>query len=196
MTKKEIQDIRPGDIIFNMSKREAYKIQEVHEGYVTYEGVPHAGSFPKTSLEKWDMVSLMRDREEPQTKEEETGKEVELTHFEGELFSVISDFWQSYMKGEEVNVVNFVKEHSPSLLEAAHEWSEEDERMVESINLVFDAAAEHNIASEDKTLYKMRAWLKTPHQWKPSEEDKKELKEAIEVLDESIKSLRFNLEKL
>lgn len=40
------------------------------------------------------------------------------------------------------------------------EWSEEDYKIIESINTVFDACAEKNIATEETTLYKLRAWLK------------------------------------
>lgn len=40
-------------------------------------------------------------------------------------------------------------------------WSEEDYKMIESINMVFDACAEKNIATEETTLYKLRAWLKS-----------------------------------
>ena len=41
------------------------------------------------------------------------------------------------------------------------EWSEEDEKIIESINMVFDMCAAKNIATEETTLYKLRAWLKS-----------------------------------
>jgi len=40
-------------------------------------------------------------------------------------------------------------------------WSEEDEKIIESINMVFDMCAAKNIATEETTLYKLRAWLKS-----------------------------------
>ena len=68
------------------------------------------------------------DKVEP--KKEDTS---ELTPFEAELFSMMSDAWQGYQLGEEVNIVEIVKEHSSELLERAneqsHAWSEEDEQI-------------------------------------------------------------------
>ena len=45
--------------------------------------------------------------------------EEELSEFESELYSTISDVWQDYMLDKEVNLVDTVKEHSNSLLELA-----------------------------------------------------------------------------
>lgn len=40
-----------------------------------------------------------------------------LTDFENELYYVISSFWQTWVIEEEINIKEFVKEHSPQLLE-------------------------------------------------------------------------------
>ena len=45
--------------------------------------------------------------------------EEELTEFESGLFSAFSDGWQQYLGGEEVNVVEWAKEHSTELLSLA-----------------------------------------------------------------------------
>ena len=68
--------------------------------------------------------------------------EPELSDFESELFTIISEFWQSYMLGEEVDVAKFVKEHSSELLGVVEhkpaEWSEEDERNLNTIvNVIY-----------------------------------------------------------
>ena len=69
-------------------------------------------------------------------------------------------------------------------------WSEEDYKMIESINMVFDMCAAKNIATEETTLYKLRAWLKSlperinllPRQeW--SEEDENMLKTIFDSLE-------------
>jgi uncharacterized membrane protein YgaE (UPF0421/DUF939 family) len=44
---------------------------------------------------------------------------IELTDFESALFTAFSDAWQQYLRGEEVNVAQWAKEHSAELLEAA-----------------------------------------------------------------------------
>lgn len=49
----------------------------------------------------------------------EKDKREELTEFESGLFSAFSDGWQQYLGGEEVNVVEWAKEHSPELLSLA-----------------------------------------------------------------------------
>jgi len=53
-------------------------------------------------------LSLVKREEDP-----------DLNEFEAELFTTFSDIWQSYLVGEEVNVAEVVKEHSPELLERA-----------------------------------------------------------------------------
>ena len=48
-----------------------------------------------------------------------TDKELELSGFESELFTVTSFFWQRYSRGEEINLAEFAKEFAPQLMEAA-----------------------------------------------------------------------------
>jgi len=54
-----------------------------------------------------------------------TEKEVELSGFESELFTVTSFFWQRYIRGEEISLAEFAKEFAPQLMEAAIQeiWS-------------------------------------------------------------------------
>ena len=62
---------------------------------------------------------------------------------------------EAYEKGYSLGYENGRNEHQPA------EWSEEDCKIIESINTVFDMCAEKNIATEETTLYKLRAWLKS-----------------------------------
>ena len=62
----------------------------------------------------------------------EEKKEIELTPFESELFSTISEVLQRYLLGEEVNIAKVVKEHSEYLLKLAKEensWISADENV-------------------------------------------------------------------
>ena len=43
----------------------------------------------------------------------------DLTDFESKLYSMISDVWQDYMLGNEVNLVQVVKENSTDILKSA-----------------------------------------------------------------------------
>ena len=45
--------------------------------------------------------------------------DVILSDFEAALFSAFSDAWQTYLHGEDVNVVEWAKEHAPELLRVA-----------------------------------------------------------------------------
>lgn len=62
MTQEEIDKLQIGDVIFDMSKKEAYHLVKIEDGCVYYEGTPHWGSIPKRNLLDWNIVSLMRDR--------------------------------------------------------------------------------------------------------------------------------------
>jgi GNAT superfamily N-acetyltransferase len=73
------------------------------------------------------------------------------------------------------------------------EWSDEDYKIIESINMVFDMCAAKNIATEETTLYKLRAWLKhlperinlqPKQEW--SDDDKTRLKVIKEELERFI----------
>ena len=79
-----------------------------------------------------DKLYLMQGEQMPAIKlERDDNGEAVLTPFEAELFSMMSEAWQGYSFGEEVNIAKIVKEHSKELLEIANEqkpaWSEEDE---------------------------------------------------------------------
>jgi hypothetical protein len=70
--------------------------------------------------------------------EQEDDSELTLTDFESVLFSAFSDAWQEYLSGKTVNIAKWTREHSAELLEVARkqkptDWSEEDERMLDSI---------------------------------------------------------------
>lgn len=79
---------------------------------------------------------LYNDKDVP----EDNFGEIELSEFESELHTVLSYFWQSYQRGEEVNLADFVKEHSEDLLsiarkeftEEAVQWIREHQETVET----------------------------------------------------------------
>lgn len=47
--------------------------------------------------------------------------DIEFTAFENALFSAISDLWQDYMLGKEINITKWVKEHSAELSQIIQE---------------------------------------------------------------------------
>jgi hypothetical protein len=66
MTEVEYNNMRPGDVIFNLKNKDAHIVKEVCDGFVRWED---GGSTPSRYLKGWDYVSLMREREEaPNTK--------------------------------------------------------------------------------------------------------------------------------
>ena len=94
---------------------------------------------------EWDAKQnkLKKIKQKPAIKIEldDNGESV-LTPFEAELFSMMSEAWQCYSFGEEVNIAKIVKEHSIELLERANEqkpaWTEEDEKMYRGLhNLIY-----------------------------------------------------------
>lgn len=54
-----------------------------------------------------------------ESEEQNSSQDTELTGFESALFTAFSYAWQSYLRGEEVNVAQWAKENSAELLEAA-----------------------------------------------------------------------------
>ena len=115
-------------------------------------------------------------------------EDIELTEFEGALYTTFSDIWQDYMLGKEINVVDFVREHSDELLNIANkqkptEWSDEDERLRKSCiahiedeleRIRNDKYGHSEIISDLKESCRERIkWLKSirpQNTWKPSEE--------------------------
>lgn len=71
MTAKEIQNLREGDVIFDIEKSVGYHISKVHEGYVEYTDGVGAGSIPTKHLLRWNYISLMREREENWSEEDQ-----------------------------------------------------------------------------------------------------------------------------
>lgn len=59
MTETEYNNMRPGDVIFNMTERKAYIVKSFDEGSVKWED---GGSTPSKYIKRWDYVSLMRER--------------------------------------------------------------------------------------------------------------------------------------
>ena len=62
MTEVEYNNMRPGDVIFNLKNKDAHIVKEVCDGFVRWED---GGSTPSKYLKGWDYVSLMREREKP-----------------------------------------------------------------------------------------------------------------------------------
>lgn len=56
--------------------------------------------------------------QKPVVTHDENGDAI-LSDFEAALFSAFSDAWQTYLNGENVNVVEWAKEHAPELLRVA-----------------------------------------------------------------------------
>lgn len=71
MTAKEVQNLREGDVIFDIEKSEGYHISKVHEGYVEYTDRVGVGSIPTKHLLRWNYISLMREREPVEWTEED-----------------------------------------------------------------------------------------------------------------------------
>lgn len=72
MTAKEIQNLREGDVVFDIEQNKGYHISKVHEGYVEYTDNVGTGSIPTKHLLHWNYVSLMREREEERSEEDQT----------------------------------------------------------------------------------------------------------------------------
>ena len=65
------------------------------------------------------------DAEKKELKKIGQEEDAELTDFESALFSAFSDAWQEYLRGEEVNVAKWAREHSAELLEVVREQKPE-----------------------------------------------------------------------
>lgn len=112
----------------------------------------------------------------------------ELTPFEAELFSMMSDAWQGYLRGEDVNITKIVKEYSSELLERANEqkptvWSEKDETIANALT----KAANDNVLYGYVGKSKLLEWLKSlkdrvqpKQEW--SEEDEYNVAFIVETL--------------
>lgn len=71
--------------------------------------------------------------------EQNSIQDTELTGFESALFTAFSYAWQSYLRGEEVDVVQWVKDCSKDLLEAAECQQEQQEIDLEKFTKKMDA---------------------------------------------------------
>ena len=129
-------------------------------------------------------------------------EDIELTEFEDALYTTFSDIWQDYMLGKEINVVDFVREHSDELLKIANkqkptEWSDEDERLRKSCiahiedeleRIRNDKYGHSEIISDLKESCRERInWLESlrpQNRWKPSDEQMKALNEALCHVDD------------
>ena len=63
MTQKEIDAIRPGDVIYDIRQNKGYHIINKESGWVQYEDHVGSGTIPLIKVLRWNFVSLMRDRE-------------------------------------------------------------------------------------------------------------------------------------
>ena len=104
--------------------------------------------------------------------EQNSAQDTELTDFESTLFTTFSYAWQSYLRGEEVNVVQWVKENSAELLEAARFQQEQ---------LEIDWDAFRREAAKDILCAMIH------HQ---NSTDPSEISIAIDIADELIKQLK------
>lgn len=94
----------------------------------------------------------------------------DLTDFESKLYSMISDVWQDYMLGNEVNLVQVVKENSPDILKSAKEEFFSTEPSPTILNLI-----DYGMPLEQCYVDWIVDWIKSvvKHDEKPewSEED-------------------------
>ena len=119
-------------------------------------------------------------------------EEVELTPFESALFSAFSDAWQEFMRGENVNVAQWAKEHSEELLEVAKEdsakWSKEEKEIIGNLRHILNAYAfehsgldvngdyiEQDYIDADNWLKSLRERVNLQPKQEWSEEDEKRL---------------------
>ncbi len=89
-------------------------MQYIEEG--EKRGIKEVISFP----EKYGL------KQKPVLAHDENGDAI-LSDFEAALFSAFSDAWQTYLNGENVNVVEWAKEHAPELLRVAGKPAEQVE---------------------------------------------------------------------
>ena len=138
---------------------------------------------------KWDADK--KELKKIESKKEDTS---ELTEFEDELFSIMSDVWQGYVLGEEVNIVEIVKDHSSELLERAIKqksvWNEEDEKRISKILNALEAQNYYNGASGKYTKpyeeeINWLKFLKDKYIWKPSEGQMTAIQWAVRRMKES-----------
>lgn len=144
--------------------------------------------------------------------ERDDNGEAVLTPFEAELFSMMSEAWQGYSFGEEVNIAKIVKEHSKELLERANEqkptWNEEDEYylagvietelyMLDVVNGVkkFDVGNE-SIKEECTRELNWLTFFKERNTWRPSDEQMQALCSKLPLLTGSGNEVQRVLETL
>ena len=125
--------------------------------------------YPATKEQREQLEKAMTDagytfdfeRKELKKIEQKQEDTSELSDFESALFTAFSDAWQQYLRGEEVNVAQWAKEHSEELLEIIQkelckqnpaEWREEDERKISSIMYLLHTLGNNNFDSWLKSL--------------------------------------------
>ena len=63
MTQKDLDNLKAGDVIFDIEHNNGYHITKIEEGHVEYEDTTGWGTIPTKHLLRWNYVSLMRERE-------------------------------------------------------------------------------------------------------------------------------------
>jgi len=81
MTQKEIDAIRPGDVIYDIKQNKGYHIIKKESGWVQYEDHVGYGTIPLKHILRWNFVSLMRDREPERLTWEDIEKIDHITSF-------------------------------------------------------------------------------------------------------------------
>jgi len=110
--------------------------------------------YPEVSFAKLSRIAVhfakwQKEQKPTEHPDDKVDEEVELTPFESALFSAFSDAWQEFMRGENVNVAQWAKEHSEELLEVAKEdsakWSKEEKEIIGNLRHILNAYAfEHS----------------------------------------------------
>lgn len=113
---------------------------------------------------------------------------------------MMSDAWQGYLRGEEVNIAEIVKEHSSELLERANEqkpaeWSEEDEKIgKELMDFCIKCGQGHTIVNSQDDFRRWTTWLKSlkdRYTWKPSDEQMKWFRDILDYHQFSTKGQKI-----
>ena len=112
--QKSVNKIEPkfkiGDKVCAIRNRFECTIEKIDD--FTYYG--DTTNFDIKDQEEWKLV----ERKPVRLTYDENG-EPELSEFEADLFTAVSDLWQSYMFGEELNIAYWAREHSAELIESA-----------------------------------------------------------------------------
>lgn len=71
MTQKDLDNLKAGDVIFDIEHNKGYHITKIEEGHIEYDDTTGWGTIPTKHLLRWNYTSLMREREEEWSEEDQ-----------------------------------------------------------------------------------------------------------------------------